>query len=82
MKNLKHVLFIFAFILSTIFAKAQTYPTFYSPEAIFDSTVYDGNGTRYFLNDIKVDTVSLNGTVQKTQLIASATCTNSYFNCS
>jgi hypothetical protein len=81
MKNSKHVLFIFAFLISAIFLKAQTYPTLYSPEAIFDSTVYDQNGTRYYLNDLKIDTVTVNGSGEKTQLLTSTTCSSTnYFN--
>jgi hypothetical protein len=58
MKKTKNVLLVIAFALSAIFAKAQTSHTYYTPEAVFDSTMYDQNGTRFFLSDLKIDTVT------------------------
>lgn len=80
MKKTKTVLLVIAFALSAIFAKSQTPTDWFSPDMLFDTTIYDNEGVRYSLDDIRIDTVSLDGSGQKTQLLTSATCANSYFN--
>jgi hypothetical protein len=70
MKNSKHVLFIFALILSAIFSKAQTKTS--SPGMLLD-TLYDNSGNKYALNQLKIDTSTVYGTGDKTTALCAST---------
>lgn len=79
MKKTKQFLFVIALVFSAICAKAQTAPNWYSPDMLFDTTIVDGIGNKYTLNDILIDTVSLNGSGQRTQLAACSGTNAGYF---
>lgn len=79
MKKAKHLFFITAFILSAVFAKAQAPQNWFSPDRLFDTTIVDNDGKRYTLNDIRVDTISENGSGLKTTLAACTSTSAGYF---